>query len=96
MVSPDTAKACTNQRRAVPAGLPNGRGQLKLLEDSLAQVTRHVRVYGRKFETCRQAMDEVIDWLAFYNHRRLHSTLGYVSPMQFEKSWHAAQLLKAA
>jgi hypothetical protein len=22
--------------------------------------------------------------------------LGYVSPMQFEKSWHAAQLLKAA
>jgi transposase InsO family protein len=30
-------------------------------------------------------MDEVIDWLAFYNHRRLHSTLGYVSPIQFEK-----------
>ncbi|MEY4266714.1 MAG: hypothetical protein RIS90_1249, partial [Pseudomonadota bacterium] len=25
-----------------------------------------------------------------------HSTLGYVSPMQFEKRWDAAQLLKAA
>ena len=25
-------------------------------------------------------MDEVIDWLTFYNHHRLHSTLGYVSP----------------
>jgi transposase InsO family protein len=24
----------------------------------------------------------VIDWLTFYNHRRLHSTLGYVSPMR--------------
>ena len=54
------------------------------------------RLYGRKFETRRQAMDEVIDWMTFYNHRRIHSTLGYVSPMQFEKSWHAAQLLKAA
>ena len=41
-------------------------------------------------------MGEVIDWLMFYNHRRLHSTLGYVSLTQFEKSWDAAQLLKAA
>jgi len=54
------------------------------------------RLYGRKFVTRRQAMDEVIDWMTFYNHRRIHSTLGYVSPMQFEKSWHAAQLMKAA
>jgi putative transposase len=41
-------------------------------------------------------MDEVIDRMTFYNHRRIYSTLGYVSPMQFEKSSHAAQLLKAA
>ena len=54
------------------------------------------RLYGRKFETRRQAMDEVIDWLTLYNHRRINSTLGYVSAMQFEKSWHAAPLLKAA
>jgi len=49
-----------------------------------------------RFETRRQAMDEVIDWLTYYNHRRLHSTLGYISPMQFEKNWFAAQLKKAA
>ena len=54
------------------------------------------RLYGRRFETRRQAMDEVIDWMTFYNHKRLHSTLGYVSPMQFEQSWYAAQLKKAA
>lgn len=54
------------------------------------------RLYGMRFETRRQAMDEIIDWLTFYNHRRLHSTLGYISPMQFEKNWIAAQLKDAA
>jgi transposase InsO family protein len=54
------------------------------------------RLHGMRFETRRQAMDEVIDWLTFYNHSRLHSTLGYISPMQFEKNWLAAQLNEAA
>jgi putative transposase len=33
----------------------------------------------------RQAKDEVTDWLQLYNHRRLHSTLGYLSPTAIEK-----------
>ena len=41
-------------------------------------------------------MDEVIDCLTYYNHITLHSTLGYISPMQFEKNWFAAQLRKIA
>jgi putative transposase len=54
------------------------------------------RLYGKRFATHREAMDEVIDWLRFYNHRRLHSTGGYVSPMKFEVNWRAGQLNKAA
>jgi putative transposase len=36
-------------------------------------------------------MDEVIDWINFYNHKRLHSTLGDVSPQTFEPHWFVAQ-----
>ena len=68
-------------------------GQVKRVSGGCLKVGR---LCGRRFATRRQAMDEVIDWMTFYNHRRIHSTLGYVSPMQFEKSWHAAKLLNAA
>lgn len=36
-------------------------------------------------------MDEVIDWLLWYNRARLPSTLDYVSPMTFEQDWLADQ-----
>ena len=49
------------------------------------------RLHGRRFATRRAAMDEVIDWLGFYNSTRLHQTLDYVSPMVFEQRWRAAQ-----
>jgi hypothetical protein len=38
------------------------------------------RLHGMSFETRRQAKDEVIDWLAFYNRRRMHSTLDLHEP----------------
>jgi hypothetical protein len=40
-----------------------------------------------RFGIRRQAKDEVMDWVAFCNHRRLHSTLGYASPMAFDQKW---------
>ena len=50
-------------------------------------------LHWMRFATRHTATDEVIDWLTLYNHRRLHSnsTLGYVSPMQFEQAWLADQ-----
>ncbi|BCR26159.1 integrase [Aquipseudomonas alcaligenes] len=53
-------------------------------------------VHGHKFATREQARQAVMDWMAFYNHRRLHSTLGYLSPMQYEQRWYEAQRKKAA
>jgi len=49
------------------------------------------RLHGQRFETRRHAKDEVIAWLLWYNSARMHSTLAYVSPMQFEQNWLAVQ-----
>jgi transposase InsO family protein len=49
-----------------------------------------------RFDTRRLAKDEIIDWINFYNHRRIHSTLGYLSRLAFEKNWLAGQQRLAA
>jgi len=64
--------------------------------ESLWGSLKVARVHGVRFPTRRAAMDEVIDWMSFYNHRRLHSTLAYVSPMKFEQRWLADQEKRAA
>lgn len=53
-------------------------------------------VHGQRFATREQARQAIMNWMAFYNHRRLHSSLGYLSPMQYEKRWYEAQRTKAA
>lgn len=64
--------------------------------ESLWSSLKFARIHGKTFANGRQAKDEVMDWLAFYNAKRLHSTLGYLSPMQLEAQWRAKQPLLAA
>jgi transposase InsO family protein len=54
------------------------------------------RLHGQRFETIRAAKDETISWLLWYNRTRMHSTLNYVSPMQFEQEWTDAAVKIAA
>ena len=44
------------------------------------------RLHGLRFKTRRAAKVEVIYWLLWYNQKRLHSMLHYVSPMQYEQN----------
>mgnify|MGYP001952189786 FL=1 len=37
-----------------------------------------------------------MNWMAFYNYRRRHSSLDYLSPMQYEQRWYEVQRKKTA
>ena len=48
---------------------------------------KHEQLNYEKFKTQAAAKLSVIDYLAFYNGRRSHSTLGYQSPIEFEREF---------
>ena len=54
------------------------------------------RLHGTQFKTHREGKDETLNWLLWYNRSRLHSTLNYLSPTQFEQQARAQQLALAA
>ena len=43
------------------------------------------RLHGMDFQNHREAKDATLDWLLWYNGSRMHSTLRYLSPAQFEQ-----------
>ncbi len=50
-----------------------------------------------RFRTHTEAKMAVFDYLeGFYNPRRRHSALGYLSPADYETAWHRQQLTTAA
>ena len=53
-------------------------------------------LHRHDFGTRRAARDEIMAWITSYNHTRLHSTLGYLSPIAYEKKWLARMLANAA
>jgi putative transposase len=50
------------------------------------------RLHGQRFATIRAAKDETIAWQLWYNRTRMHSTLNYVSPIEFEQHWMDATM----
>jgi hypothetical protein len=83
---------CTSRLALAERGQIRSRDFLMAQHFLLSAAARSLSVA----KVMRLAKDEVMDWIAFYNHRRLHSTLGYTSPMAFEQKWFAQQMSLAA
>jgi transposase len=54
------------------------------------------RLHGMEFQNHREAKDATLDWLLWYNGSRMHSTLNYLSPSQFEQQADAQKTALAA
>jgi len=59
--------------------------------ESFFKTLKAERVYQLRYETRAQARLDIVDWIeGFYNHQRLHSSLGYQTPAHLESSHMAA------
>lgn len=48
-------------------------------------------VYGEHFTTREQARLAILEFIGYYNAERRHSSLGYLTPVQFERQWQQKQ-----
>jgi len=79
------------ERRGIQASMSrNGNCWDNACSERLFASLKVERLHRTRFGTIRQTKDEVLNWLPRYNEDRIHSTLNYVSPMQFESNWRSS------
>ncbi|MEV7187573.1 integrase core domain-containing protein, partial [Kitasatospora sp. NPDC093102] len=66
------------------------------LAESLWQGLKREVMYRKPILTMSQARLEIFQWLTYYNARRRHSTLSYLSPIEFEQQHHMHARLSLA
>jgi len=57
---------------------------------------RRELVHRYRFATRADARRAIVAWLHRYNHRRLHSSLGYLPPVEWENQYRQPQADQAA
>ena len=60
--------------------------------ESFFNSLKNERVHGARYATRNEAKDDIFEYVeAFYNRKRLHSTLGYVAPQEYLQNWIRSQ-----
>ncbi len=83
-------------------GVRRSRGRIgssfdnALAEAFFAALKRELAVDHRRWNSEADARRDIFRWIAFYNHRRRHSALGYRSPAEYERTLDPTTLLPIA
>ncbi|MGC4897389.1 IS3 family transposase [Micromonospora sp. DT31] len=84
--SSDFADACRRHGVRRSMGRIGSSYDNALAEAFFATLKRELDVDHRQWATETDARRDVFRWIAFYNHRRRHSALGYLSPTNYEQT----------
>jgi putative transposase len=76
---------CLARRGIVQSMNRSGKMNDNVHVESFFHSMKNDIVHGVRFDEDRQLLDEVRGYMPFYNHTRLHSSLGYVSPATYEQ-----------
>ncbi|MFC0448948.1 IS3 family transposase [Rhodococcus jostii] len=66
------------------------------LAESFFQGLKREWLHGRSWTSKSQARLELFEWLSYFNRRRRHSALGYLTPVEFEQRLIASSTLSVA
>jgi putative transposase len=84
--SADFKKRCAAMRIVQSMGTVGDSYDNSMMESVWSSLKREL-VYETHFATKDEARKAVFEWLIWYNNERLHSSIDYMSPMEFEESW---------
>ena len=80
-------------KRCAKAGIDVSMGSVgdsydnAMIESAWSSLKREL-VYETHFATREEARRAVFEWMIWYNAERLHSSIAYMSPMEFEEFWN--------
>lgn len=94
--SADFATACDRHRVRRSMGRIGSSYDNALAEAFFATLKRELDVDHRHWASETDARRDVFRWIAFYNHRRRHSALGYLSPADYEQRLGSATVQQIA